>query len=186
MSKKGENAVVKEKKIYIVLSQTGSFPSRFLKFFTHAEFNHVSISLSPDLQIMYSFGRRFAYYPFWSGFVAESPNFGTFKRFSNSKVLVLELSVENEQYEELRSRLAKMYKIKERYRYNYLGVGLAAFHIVFRQSHCYYCSEFIRDILVECQVTDAKLLPGIVQPMDFLSIPAAKTIYQGTLNNYSY
>ena len=175
----------KEKKIYSVLSQTGSFPSRLLKTFTRAEFNHVSISLSPDLQLMYSFGRRYAYYPFWGGFVAESPNFGTFKRFYKTKVQVLELTVESEKYEEIRFRLAKMFEIKKRYHYNYLGVGLAAFHIVYRQNRCYYCSEFVRDILVECQITDANLLPAIVHPVDFLSIPAVKTVYSGTLCNYS-
>ena len=43
-----------EKKIYIVLSQTGAITSKFLQMFTHDKYNHVSISLMPTLEKMYS------------------------------------------------------------------------------------------------------------------------------------
>ena len=82
-----------EKKIYIVLSQTGTMLSKALKFFTQAEFNHASISLSPKLDKMYSFGRLNPYNPFIGGFVEEGINKGTFKRFANTKAMVLEINV---------------------------------------------------------------------------------------------
>ena len=69
------------KQLYIVISQTGTLLSRILKQITDAEYNHASISLSRDLERMYSFGRRHPYNPFWGGFVIESPSTGTFKRF---------------------------------------------------------------------------------------------------------
>ena len=62
------------KQLYIVISQTGTLLSRILKYITGAEYNHASISLSRDLDKMYSFGRRHPYYPFWGGFVIESPH----------------------------------------------------------------------------------------------------------------
>ena len=68
------------KQLYIVISQTGTLLSRILKQITGAEYNHASISLSRDLERMYSFGRRNPYNPFWGGFVIESPRTGTFKR----------------------------------------------------------------------------------------------------------
>ena len=74
------------KQLYIVISQTGTLLSRILKQITGAEYNHASISLSRDLERMYSFGRRHPYNPFWGGFVIESPRTGTFKRFSETKV----------------------------------------------------------------------------------------------------
>ena len=85
------------KQLYIVISQTGTLLSRILKQITGAEYNHASISLSRDLERMYSFGRRHPYNPFWGGFVIESPRTGTFKRFSETKVLVLSVSVTEEQ-----------------------------------------------------------------------------------------
>ena len=89
----------RNKQLYIVISQTGTLLSRILKALTGAEYNHASISLSEDLEEMYSFGRRYPYNPFWGGFVMESPHAGTFRRFSNTKVLVLSVTVSEEQYE---------------------------------------------------------------------------------------
>ena len=57
---------------------------------------------------MYSFGRRHPYNPFWGGFVIESPLTGTFKRFSETKVLVLSVSVTEEQHAELKEMLDVM------------------------------------------------------------------------------
>ena len=62
------------KQLYIVISQTGTLLSRILKQITGAEYNHASISLSRDLERMYSFGRRHPYNPFWGGFVIEERN----------------------------------------------------------------------------------------------------------------
>ena len=93
------------RQLYIVISQTGTLLSRILKQITGAEYNHASISLSRDLERMYSFGRRHPYNPFWGGFVIESPRIGTFKRFSETKVLVLSVSVTEEQHAELKEML---------------------------------------------------------------------------------
>ena len=49
------------RQLYIVISQTGTLLSRILKQITGAEYNHASISLSRDLERMYSFGRRHPY-----------------------------------------------------------------------------------------------------------------------------
>ena len=45
------------KKIYIVLTYTGTILSRIIKVFTKKEYSHVSIALDQDLKYMYSFGR---------------------------------------------------------------------------------------------------------------------------------
>ena len=81
------------KQIFIVISQTGTVLSRILKRVTGAEYNHASLSLSPDLKKMYSFGRRHPYNPFWGGFVIESPHAGTFRRFSNTTAVILAVEI---------------------------------------------------------------------------------------------
>ena len=86
---------VNDDKIYIVMSQTGTILSRILKRITGADYNHVSLGISKELDVMYSFGRKNPYYPFWGGFVEESKRFGTFKRFYKTEALVLELNVGN-------------------------------------------------------------------------------------------
>ena len=95
---------------------------------------------------MYSLGRRHPYNPFWGGFVIESPRIGTFKRFSETKVLVLSVSVTEEQHAELKEMLDVMWKRRRKYSYNYIGLCLAYFHIVWKQESCYYCSEFVGEL----------------------------------------
>lgn len=69
-------AVKTQDHLYIVVSQTGTLLSRVLKLITGAQYNHVSLGLQPDLEYMYSFGRKNPYNPFYGGFVIESPKWG--------------------------------------------------------------------------------------------------------------
>ena len=78
----------KSKKIYIVLTYTGTFMSKVIKIFTRAKYCHVSISLDEELTQMYSFGRLNAYNPFIGGFVHESLDEGTFKRFYKTETTI--------------------------------------------------------------------------------------------------
>ena len=96
------------KKVYIVLSQTGTILSRILKLVTRAPYNHSSIALTEDLEVMYSFGRLNPYNPFRGGFVQESAHFGTFKRFKNTRVMVVEADVTEQAYGELCTRIAEI------------------------------------------------------------------------------
>lgn len=173
------------KQVYIVISQTGTVLSRILKLITGAEYNHASISLSDDLSVMYSFGRRNPYNPFWAGFVTESVHFGTFKRFRETKVTVLAVDVNLKKYEAMRSFIDTMLITKDDYSYNYLGLWLAAFNICFKRQNRYYCSEFVREVLLKYHIKGSKQLSGIVHPMNFLNMPYARTVYCGKLKDYS-
>ena len=159
------------KQLYIVISQTGTLLSRILKQITGAEYNHASISLSRDLERMYSFGRR-------------HPRTGTFKRFSETKVLVLSVSVTEEQHAELKEMLDVMWKRRRKYSYNYIGLCLAYFHVVWKQEGCYYCSEFVGELLTKSRVDGTEQLrSSIIQPMQFLRVPHT-LLYCGKLREY--
>lgn len=173
------------KKIYIIVSQSGTMPSRVLKRITGAEYNHVSLSLRADLRRMYSFARRYKYYPFWSGFVAESPSGGVFGRFPETKIKVLELEVTDEQYDALSATMEAMFRDRKRYHYDYLGVGLAYFRIHRRSEHNYYCSEFVKAMLQRHGIRAAEALPRVVQPIHFLDLPGARLVYSGVLREYA-
>ena len=173
------------KTIYIVISQTGTALSRILKFVTGAKYNHASISLESDLSTMYSFGRTNPYNPFHGGFVTESPNYGTFKRFSGTKVEVLSIAVSEGQYINLGQMLEGMAKNKKRYHYNYLGLFLAGANIHYRQANSYYCSEFVKEMLVRNGIREARELNDIVEPMLFLTLPNANHVYSGKLKDFA-
>lgn len=171
--------------IYLVISQSGSWLSRLLKVITGSEYNHVSISLSPDLLTMYSFGRLHPYNPFWGGFVVESLHKGVFKRFSKTKGVVISIPVSGESYCGISRTLNGMLTEQATYRYNYLGLVLAGLHIHYRKGRRYYCSEFVKELLRRSHVKGAAQLAPIVQPIHFLSLPNGRTIYCGYLRDYS-
>lgn len=174
-----------EKEIYIVITQTGSIVSYLLKKITGAEYNHVSVSLTPDLKRMYSFGRRHPYNPWWGGFVMESPGAGTFKRFSETRAIVLSIPVGNMIYDELDQKLSEMLENKDTYHYDILGLLLAALNICVKREKYYYCSEFVRELLVQFHIENPELFAPIVQPMHFLNIPDGQIVYRGKLSDYS-
>lgn len=174
------------KELYIVISQTGTVISRILKFITGAEYNHASLCLNRDLKLMYSFGRKVPFFPLPSGFVEESPNFGTFKYFSNTKVLVLALKVECDQYSAIEKYINDMVTQKNTYGYNYLGLFLAGLKICHKSHNRYYCSEFIRDVLKLHNINGTEKIAGIVQPVHFLNLPDITRIYCGKLKNYGF
>ncbi len=171
------------KKVYIILSQTGTILSRILKLITRAPYNHSSIALTEDLQTMYSFGRTNPYNPFHGGFVQESPTHGTFKRFKNTKVMVLETEISSDTYSELGQLIQQMVKEKARYHYNYLGLFLAAIRVHREKRNCYYCSEFVKAMVLHMNLPGAEEIPDIVKPMHFLTVPH-KTVYVGKLQEY--
>ena len=173
-----------KKQIYIVITQTGTILSRILKLFTGAEYNHSSVSLSSDLSQMYSFGRKHPYNAIWGGFVVESITAGTFKRFYKTKAIVIAVDIDEELYLQLGRHLHEMYLKRKEYHYNYLGVILASLKIRFKKKNCFYCSEFVKDVLQQGYVSGAENLPDIVHPMDFFELPH-KQIYCGRLQEYN-
>ena len=170
------------KKIYIVLTYTGSVLSRMIKFYTKREYSHVSISLDDKLESMYSFGRFHAYNPFWGGFVQESPKFGTFKRFKRSKTKIYSLEISNKDYDVIKGIIEDFNSKKNVYRFNMLGLMGVMFNYRVKRENHYYCAEFVKYCFDN---TSLKIdIPDIVRVEDFEKIKGTKEVYTGYLNEY--
>ncbi len=174
-----------EKSVYLILSQTGTMFSRALKFFTGAKYNHSSISLSPTLEPMYSFGRLNPYNPFIGGFVREGINTGTFKRFDKTTAIVLEIKVSEEKYNGLKSLIDYIENNKLKFHYNYLGVLYACFKRNHAPKNRFYCSQFVRTCLTAFDIENASELPEIIKPIDFMKLNNKRIVYSGVLKNYN-
>lgn len=174
-----------EKDLYLVLSQTGSIWAKAIKIYTRDAYNHISISLSSDLDTMYSFGRINAYNPFWAGFVRERRDSGMFKRFPKTRTIILKLPVSKEIYQDVENILFEMYENKEKYGYDFIGLCLAAIRIEKQRCNKFYCSEFIRSIFRKFSVPGAENLKPFTAPCDFIDFPGAEIVYEGLLKEYS-
>ena len=175
---------IKDRGIYIVLSDSGSAISKILRLFTKAKYNHVSISVKEDLSEMYSFGRRWKYYAFYGGFVRETPYTGVFGVFPKAEIAVFPLSVTEMQCEGIKTRLNEMYAQRKKYKYSWLGVFMVPFRKKLNRKRHYYCSEFVRKILLEFGVMKEEEFPAVTTPNDFLHILNGKQTYEGKYRDY--
>ncbi len=173
-----------KKRIYIVISQTGTLLSRIIKFLTRDRYNHASLSFEDHLEPMYAFGRLHPYNPIVAGFVKESVHYGTFKRFSGTEALVVAIEVEPDVFDSIKADVEQMYLQKKRYHYNYIGLYAAMFGIQIRHKDWFYCSEFVKHMMKKYRLVEPHALEGITRPMDFLKISGAQVIYRGKLNCY--
>ena len=170
------------KKIYIILTHTGTMLSRIIKKYTKDEFSHVSISLDVDLKEMYSFGRLNPYNALWAGFIHEYIDKGTFKRFYKTKAKIYSLEITEEQYENLRNNIKQIQLNKEEYTFNTLGLFAVGFHIKIRKEHSFYCAEFVKYIMEKSGIEIQ--LPETIKPEDFKNIDGLQEIYSGLLRKY--
>ena len=172
------------RKIYIVLTHTGTVLSRIIKYYTKDEFSHISIALDPDLKEMYSFGRLNPYNPFWGSFVHEEINKGTFKRFKRTKTEVYSLFVTDEQYEKAKKIITYFNDNKEKYKFNILGLICVSIHKKIKRKNSFYCAEFVKHVLKVSGVSEVNYLPQIIRPEDFKQIQGLRLEYEGLLRKY--
>ena len=170
------------KKIYIVLTHTGSLLSKTIKLVKRYEYTHVSISLDKNLNQMYSFGRINPYIAFIGGFVQESPEYGTFKRFENTKSKILCIDVTDKQYKKIKKTLKYFNRKRKNYHFNFIGLCSIVLNIKINRTNSFYCAEFIKYIFDQSNIETN--LPELVTPEDFLNIPNIIPIYNGYLKNY--
>lgn len=173
------------KYVYIVLTDTGSMFTRMIKFFTRKPYNHVSISLDEDLETLYSFGRLKPRNPFFGGFVEEKIDEGTFALFKNTRALVLQVPVSQEEYERLRYLIHAFLEDKDAYRYNLIGVLGALFDKPITRKNRYFCSSFVADISNQAGFLPLSRSPHLVRPDEFTKIEHAEIVYEGLLRNYT-
>ena len=171
------------KDIYIVLTHTGTILSNIIKLVKHTKYNHASISLDKELNLLYSFGRLNPYLTLPGGFIKEGIRIGTFKRFKNTKCKILKLEVTEMQYKLMLDKINYIVEHKKEYGFNIIGFLLAGINVRRCCSNKYYCSEFVKYILDFGKV-DVSKIPDIVQPEDLLLIDGLEVVFEGLLREY--
>lgn len=173
------------RKVYILLTDTGSLFTRLIKRFTKSPYNHVSIAFDESLDTLYSFGRKHPYNPFWGGFVKESINGGTFKRFKNTTCMVLQFEVGEKEYAQLEKNIGFFIEHKEDFTYNLTGMVGAYFNVKVNRKNAYFCSEFVADVLYASNLRFWEVPPHKVRPYDFGEDDRFVCLYEGPLRDYN-
>lgn len=172
-----------KKKVYIVLTDTGTMFTRLIKLYTKKPYNHASISFDEELTEVYSFGRKLPRNPFIGGFVRENVKCGLFKN-ANCKIYSCEIT--EEQYFKMRNFIQDIEKKQHHYRYNLLGLIGFAFNKPINREHAYFCSEFVATVLQEGEVLESQRSPSLVAPHDLQNVSFFKLTYQGRLTDFPF
>ncbi len=168
-------------KIYIVLTQSYTILARLIKFVTKDKYSHISISFDKSCKKMYSVGRKYTHCPFIGEYKIESIYEGVFNLNSKSEILIYELKITKEQYDNVKKLLYKYGKSCKGY--NFIGLLFAMFNKKINRQK-YYCSEFIYKILSDDTVNLFEKTNDIVKPIDFKKIKGLRKIYEGKIKDY--
>jgi hypothetical protein len=172
------------KKIYIMLSYTGTAPSKIIKLFSKEKYSHVSIALDSQLTELYSFARKRVNNPFIAGFIKEDISNGVYKKFYNTKCYIYSIEVTDEQYEKIKNIIREFEVKKHSLHYNIIGLLGVMLNVPIERRNHYFCSQFVSEVLLRSGVINFDIPPTLVQPGHFYKIENKNVVYTGLLSEY--
>ncbi len=171
------------KEIYVILTQSGTYFSRFLKVMTGDEYNHASICLDEDFKEFYSFGRLKVNNPFIGGFVKENAFTHVFGKFEKVPCMVIKKNLTDEQFYKLRALIQAFSQKSKKYGYDYINCALAKTYFYISHPNRFFCSEFVAHVLEEVDVSLPKKMEKM-KPYDFTRLEDSEIIYKGELKEW--
>lgn len=165
--------------IYIVFSATPSKMGRMIRLATRHQYNHVSLSLSGDIQNLYSFARYYQTIPLYGGFVVESIlRYASFAQ--QTQVKICRLPVEEPQLTYLRNYLEQLWDDRDAYIYNTPAALASLLNLRLYIPKAHTCATFVHDILVRYHLAGAqpKSCPSIHSLERLLK---AYVVYEGSV-----
>lgn len=174
---------LKKRTLYIFLVRTDSFFSRVIAFFTNTDYTHASIGFDAECKSLYSFARIKTHRPIPAGFVKESRDTGLLSLSPNAPCAVFSLKVTEQAYDDIRSELEAMYKVKDKYKYNYLGPFCCFFGIPVKIRNYYFCSQFVAELLERHNAVQLKKPASLYHPRDIEKLEGLEVVYKGRLSD---
>jgi hypothetical protein len=171
--------------VYIMLTDTGTLFTKSIKKYTRAPYNHASISFDPDLQELYSFGRKNPSNPMNGGFVKEDIFEGTYSKYPGTTCVIYRLEVSDRDIVKMKRVLNVFKKNQHKFLYNLLGVIGVSLKEPVEFSNSYFCSQFVAEILHRSGIRLWDKLPALVTPDDFRTNDRLQKLYEGKLFEYA-
>ena len=173
--------MAEEKKIYLLLTDTGTAFTRLIKSYTKKPYNHASIAFDADLEEVYSFGRKTPKNPFIGGFVREDIDSVLFRQ---ADCAIYSLTVTNEDLQKMKQFIQLIAANKELYRYNLIGLFGVIVKKPIKRKNAFFCSQFVASVLKESNEINFDKDVCLVQPSDLLRSANFELIYEGRLREY--
>ncbi|WP_225230747.1 hypothetical protein [Cytobacillus stercorigallinarum] len=170
-----------DKKVYILLTDTGTYFTKLIKVYTKRSYNHASIAFDHELAKVYSFGRKKPRNPFIGGFVVEDINKGLLK---HADCIIYSFTVNHEELRKMEQYIATIESEKEDYRYNLFGLFGVLFNKPLKRRKAFFCSQFVASVIHATDSIEFEKPLSLITPYDLRNIPSIQVEYEGKLNEY--
>lgn len=166
--------------LYVFVVNNGGIISDTIRAVTGDKYTHVSVSVSPVLDPLYSFAVKI-------GFLKEDLE-KHYKPTSPCAVYKTELT--KSELKRVKQTLAWFKKNRDKTSYNYLGLGLAALNVDFLadagdRATMLICSQFVRLLFINAgigdRLGDSGVIGNRIKPMDFSDAPGLRLAWRGTV-----
>ena len=163
--------MVKTRPVYVMASQTDTGIARMIRAVTHYPYNHVSLTLDPQLLHWYSFARYVQDAPLYGGFIRETPARLLGHR-GDTRVRVFRVDIPEKNAAELEAMLPLAGRRDSGLIYNHFDALACAMGSRIPVPGCHTCLSFA------CHVLGSEF-KSIEALCDFLS---SREIYEGSLS----
>ena len=171
------------KQVYILLSRTGSIPSKLIHMFSQKKYTHASISLDPTTNKFYSYGRRRLNNVFVAGLIREDIRGGLFKKFPDSPCELLELQISDESYFKIKELIDFHFENYGKCTYKFSAFVTMPLNVKQDLKLKLVCSQFVAKLLSESGACELPKHPALMHPIDFLYIDKIKSVYIGKIKD---
>ena len=171
------------RKIYILLSRTGTVPARIIHFFKGGDFTHTSLSMTPSVDHFCSYARRNLKNPFKAGLIIENIHTEIFAMYPTCHCALYCIEVSDEAYVRMQKEIEYYFENYNKAKYNLFGLFPLAMGIKIRRKFRLTCSQFVALVLERSGEIELPKDPYLMLPNDFLDIHNMTLIYDGILEN---
>lgn len=173
------------KHVYVMLTQTGTYIARSIRYFTKDPYNHASISIDDTLFNFWTFSRRVRRFPLIGGFVREQINRGIFPEYPQTRMVIYAIPISDEAYHRLQTILRDYIHQHRRWKYNFAAIFGGLINRPFQTHSRHTCSEFVSVILQKSGICTFNKPSPLIRPSDLMDLPNSTVLYEGLMTEYA-
>jgi len=171
------------KSIYILLTKSDTSISKAISFVTADQYTHVSLSFDKKLEPMYSFARKYMWFPYPAGLKIEPLSKGFYKKNNHIPCALYELRVEDDVYRKAYTIVDDMMKKADHYKYSVLGLVFCKMEMPIKREYYYFCSEFVSEVLMKSGAVQLPKVPSLMRPVDYMDMEEFHCLYKGCIKD---
>lgn len=170
-------------KLYITLIDTPGLFAFMIRRFTGITYNHVALSMDPELDEVYTFGRRWLPVTYFAGFIREHKE-KVLRKYPFARYRIVSIDCTAEQKEQIHEELMACFDRRFHYHYSVIGLPFLVANRPFYLKNQFTCSSFLAKLLDDHELPLFDKHFSLVTPRDFYELQGTQPVYEGPLSYY--